>query len=176
MLQMHARSVQHPPPMADFAIAFCTAPTERETQMLLTEEELARLAAVAPFLQSEAKIALDAEGDYEIEVEFAAHLQPGLRVRARTAADARAETDTPPYPLDLFVGLPLDELRTLSASDGAARETAIARFGATFSPRLLRAIADMLPHEINLQAGVQSEPGVLALMLDDAGPGGNGPS
>lgn len=144
--------------------------------MLLTDEELARLDAIAPFLQSEAKTALDAEGDYEIEIELAEHLQPGLRVRAREPADAGAETDTPPYPLDLFVGLPLDELRTLSASEGAARETAIARFGATFSPRLLRAIAQMAPHEIDLQAGVQSEPGVLAVMLDNADPGADGPS
>ncbi|HEY2020862.1 hypothetical protein [Paraburkholderia sp.] len=142
--------------------------------MLLTEEELARLAAVAPFLESEAKSALGAQADYEIEMELAEHLQPGLRVRARVATDARADTDTPPYPLDLFVGLPIDELRALSASDGAARDRMIAHFGATFSPRLLRAIAEMLPHEVDLQAGVQSEAGVLAVMLENAAASGGG--
>jgi len=109
-------------------------------------------------------------------IEFAAHLQPGLCIRARTAADARVDTDTPPYPLDLFVGLPLDELRRFAASKGVALETAIARFGATLSPRLVRAIADMLPYQIDLQAGVQSEAGGLALLLENAGPGGNRPS
>jgi len=51
--------------------------------------------------------------------------------------------------------LALDELRRLAG----ALETAIARFGATLSPRLLRAIADMLPYQIDLQAEYKAKPG-----------------
>ncbi|SAK46830.1 hypothetical protein AWB79_01175 [Caballeronia hypogeia] len=135
--------------------------------MLLSDEELARLQSVAPFLQSEARQALEAEADYEVTMELQAHLQPGLRVRASEPSHFIADRDAPPYPVDLFVGLPLNELRALSHADDATREAEIARFGARFSPRLLRAIAKMTPHEIDLDAGVQSEAGTMSVMLDE---------
>ncbi|MDR5856604.1 hypothetical protein P9239_23250 [Caballeronia sp. LZ062] len=135
--------------------------------MLLTDEELARLETVAPFLQSEARTSLEFEAEYEITMELAEHLQPGLRVRAPVATGAAAAITAPPYPLDLFVGLPLNELRALAHADDRRREDAIALFGATFSPRLLRAIAKMTPNEIDLDAGVQSEAGTLAVMLEE---------
>jgi hypothetical protein len=136
--------------------------------MLLSDEELARLQSVAPFLQSEAHMALELEGDYEVTMELESHLQPGLRIRAPDTPGTSADPDAPPYALDLFVGLPLVELRALSHADAITREAEIARFGARFSPRLLRAIAIMAPHEIDLDAGVQSEAGTLAVMLDEA--------
>jgi hypothetical protein len=135
--------------------------------MLLSDEELARLQAAAPFLRSEARTALEAEADYEVTMELESHLQPGLRIRAPDSPQTSADPDAPPYPLDLFVGLPLSELRALSHSDDATREAELARFGARFSPRLLRAIATMTPHEIDLDAGVQSEAGTLAVMLEE---------
>ncbi|SAL26417.1 hypothetical protein AWB70_01509 [Caballeronia cordobensis] len=135
--------------------------------MLLSDEELARLQSVAPFLRSEAHSALEAEASYEVTMELESHLQPGLRIRAPESARTSADADAPPYPLDLFVGLPLSELRALSHADDATREADIARFGARFSPRLLRAIATMTPHEIDLDAGVQSEAGTLSVMLDE---------
>lgn len=136
--------------------------------MLLSDEELARLEAAEPFLREEARSALPADGDYEIRAELREHLQPGLRIRVPSGPGDAAQSQTPPYPLDLFVGLPLDEMRAIAHSDGAVRDQAIARFGATFAPRLLRAIATLTPHEINLDAGVQSEPGTLAVILDAA--------
>jgi hypothetical protein len=99
-------------------------------------------------------------------MELHDHLQPGLRLRAPTLPDTPADPETPPYRLDLFVGLPLDEMRDIANSEGAAQDAAIARLGATFSPRLLRAIATLTPHQINLNAGVQSDPGTLAVMLE----------
>jgi hypothetical protein len=135
--------------------------------MLLSDEELARLQSVAPFLQSEARAALEAEAEYEVTTEFETHLQPGLRIRTPDSRETNADPDSPPYAIDLFVGLPLNELRALSHADGATRDAALARFGARFSPRLLRAIAKMTPHEIDLDAGVQSEAGTLSVMLDE---------
>ena len=135
--------------------------------MLLTDEELARLQPVAPFLQSEARTSLEAEADYEVTMELENHLQPGLRIRAPESPATTLELNAPPYPLDLFVGLPLAELRTLANANERERNDAIALFGATFSPRLLRAIAKMTPHEIDLDAGVQSEAGTLSVMLDE---------
>ncbi len=70
-----------------------------------------RLEGVAPFLESEAKTSLNFAPDYEVTAEFAAHLQPSLRIRA--ANQDSGDADAPPYPLNLFVGLPLDELREL---------------------------------------------------------------
>ncbi|WP_244817404.1 hypothetical protein [Caballeronia sp. Lep1P3] len=137
--------------------------------MLLTDEELARLQTVAPFLQSEARTSLEAEADYEIVMELAEHLQPGLRVRAPESATTTASPDDPPYALNLFVGLPLAELRALAHADERERNAAIALFGATFSPRLLRAIATMTPNEIDLDAGVQSQAGTLSVMLEEIG-------
>jgi hypothetical protein len=135
--------------------------------MLLSDEELARLQSVAPFLRSEARSALEAEAGYEVTMELESHLQPGLRIRAPDSPRTNADAGAPPYPLDLFVGLPLSELRALSHADDATRETTLARFGARFSPRLLRAIATMTPHEIDLDAGVQSEAGTLSVMLEE---------
>ncbi|MDR5740637.1 MULTISPECIES: hypothetical protein [unclassified Caballeronia] len=134
--------------------------------MLLTDEELARLQPIAPFLQSEARTSLEAEADYEIVMELENHLQPGLRVRGPESPATTAEPDAPPYRIELFVGLPLAELRALANANERERDDAIALFGATFSPRLLRAIAKMTPHEINLDAGVQSESGTLSVMLE----------
>jgi hypothetical protein len=133
--------------------------------MLLSEEELARLQDVAPFLQREAREALEFEADYDVTMELENHLQPGLRVRAPLSR-TRGNSVAPPYPLDLFVGIPLDELHALAHDDQAQRDTAIARFGAQFSPRLLRAIARVTPHEIDLDAGVQSQAGTLSVMLE----------
>jgi hypothetical protein len=55
----------------------------------------------------------------------------------------------------------------LANANERERNDAIALFGATFSPRLLKAIAKMTPHEIDLDAGVQSEAGTLSVMLDE---------
>jgi hypothetical protein len=135
--------------------------------MLLTDEELARLDNVTPFLESEAKTSLEFAPDYEVTAEFQSHLQPGLRIRAPSSPTVTDESDpeTPPFPLNLFVGIPLDELRNLAYADDMSREAAIARFGATFSPRLLRAIEAEAPGAVNLDAGVQNEPGTLSVML-----------
>ncbi|MFM0137455.1 hypothetical protein [Caballeronia grimmiae] len=134
--------------------------------MLLTDEELARLQPIAPFLQSEARTSLEAEAEYEIVMELETHLQPGLRVRGTESPATTADPDAPPYPVDLFVGLPLEELRALANANDKERDDAIARFGATFPPRLLRAIAKMTPHQIDLDAGVQSEAGTLSVILE----------
>jgi hypothetical protein len=134
--------------------------------MLLNDEEIARLQSIAPFLQSEAHTALEFEADYVVTMELDTHLQPGLRIRAPEASTKNVNADGPPYSLDLFVGLPLDELRALANADDAAREAQLASFGAAFSPRLLRAIERMTPHEIDLDAGVQSEAGTLSVMLE----------
>jgi hypothetical protein len=134
--------------------------------MLLNDEEIARLQSVAPFLQSEAHTALEFEADYAVTMELETHLQPGLRIRAPYSSTTRVDADGPPYPLDLFVGLPLDELRALANADESAREAQLASFGSAFSPRLLRAIAKMTPHKIDLDAGVQSEAGTLSVMLE----------
>ncbi|MBW0446517.1 hypothetical protein EN871_05850 [bacterium M00.F.Ca.ET.228.01.1.1] len=136
--------------------------------MLLSDEELARLDGVAPFLESEAKTALNFAPDYEVTAELAAHLQPGLRIRAPapdTSAPDAGDKDVPPYPLNLFVGLPLEELRKLARADDSEREALIARFGASFTPRLLRAIETETPGAVNLDAGVQNESGTLSVML-----------
>ena len=133
--------------------------------MLLSDEELARLDSAEPFLREEARRALPAGSDYEIIAELRDHLQPGLRIRAR---DVATDTQTPPYPLDLFVGLPLDEIRYIANSADAARDAAIVRLGAAFAARLRRAIAMFTPHQIDLDAGVQSSPGTLAVILDPA--------
>ncbi|CAB3676883.1 hypothetical protein [Paraburkholderia rhynchosiae] len=142
--------------------------------MLLSDGELARLDGVAPFLESEARTSLTFAPEYEVTAELQAHLQPGLRVRAPAVhaaarapdSDSNPDPDKPPYPLNLFVGLPLDELRNLAHADDMAREAMIARFGATFAPRLLRAIETGTPGAINLDAGVQNEPGTLSVMLE----------
>jgi len=135
--------------------------------MLLSDEELARLESIAPFLQSEAVTALQGPIRYDVTMELASHLQPGLRFRVPETPPKGGDPEAPPYPLDLFVGLPLDELRALSNADENSRRALIARFGASFSPRLLKAIGGLTSHEVDLDAGVQSEAGTVAVMLDD---------
>ncbi|MBB5399307.1 hypothetical protein OKW50_001631 [Paraburkholderia youngii] len=134
--------------------------------MLLSDEELARLEGVEPFLREEARSALPADADYEVLAELHEHLQPGIRIRVPAGPDIAMEPRVPPYPLDLFVGLPLDELRDVANDEGAAREAALARFATTFAPRLQRAIAALTPYRIDLAAGVQSERGTLTVMLE----------
>ncbi|MEX3812168.1 hypothetical protein AB3X96_18200 [Paraburkholderia sp. BR13439] len=134
--------------------------------MLLSDEELARLEGVEPFLREEARSALPADADYEVLAELHEHLQPGIRIRVPAGPDIAMEPRVPPYPLDLFVGLPLDELRDVANDEGAAREAALARFATTFAPRLQRAIAALTPHRIDLAAGVQSERGTLTVILE----------
>lgn len=138
--------------------------------MLLSDEELARLDGVAPFLESKAKTSLNFAPSYEVTAEFAAHLQPGLRIRAPAPDAASEDPEAPPYPLNLFVGLPLDELRNLAYADDMAREAMIARFGASFTPRLLRAIEKETRGAINLDAGIQNDSGTLSVMLDEPEP------
>ncbi|WGS55241.1 hypothetical protein LFL96_35515 (plasmid) [Paraburkholderia sp. D15] len=135
--------------------------------MLLNDEELARLDGVAPFLESEAKTSLNFAPNYEVTAEFETHLQPGLRIRAPASDAASEDPEAPPYPLNLFVGLPLDELRNLAYADDMAREAMIGRFGASFTPRLLRAIEKETPGAINLDAGIQNDSGTLSVMLDE---------
>jgi hypothetical protein len=135
--------------------------------MLLTDEEIARLQTVVPLLLSEASTALQLAPHYEFTMELETHLQPGLRIRAPETPETAGDPDAPPYPLDLFVGLPLDELRGFARADDASRAERVAHFGAAFAPRLLRAINAQTPHEIDLEAGVQSQAGTLAVMLDD---------
>jgi hypothetical protein len=134
--------------------------------MLLSDEEIARLQNVVPSLLSEASTALQLAPHYDFTMELETHLQPGLRLRAPDTPETDGDRDSPPYPLDLFVGVPLDELRALAKADDASRAERVAHFGASFAPRLLRAINTQTPHEIDLEAGVQSEAGTLAVMLD----------
>jgi hypothetical protein len=139
--------------------------------MLLTDEELARLDTIGPFLVAAAREALpfarDDARDYEMTLELAEHLQPGLRIRAADMQPEAGDPDTPPYPLNLYVGLPLDELRALANAGDAERDRELARFGASFAARLDRAINTQTAHEIDLEAGVQSEAGTLAVELEN---------
>lgn len=136
--------------------------------MLLTGEDLAKIGAVAPFLHAAARAALKFAPNIEVDMELEAHLQPGMRIKAVEKTPQPGNPDEPPYPLNLFVGLPLDELRALANTEGPARDEALARFQETFAQRLSRAISKQTPHEINLEASVQSETGPLAVALDDA--------
>jgi len=91
---------------------------------MLNEEELAAVASIAPFLLSEAKTALASNARYTFTMELQTHLQPGLRIRSPESPDD--DPDSPPFPLDLFVGLPLAELRALASAEqtgeGAKRD------------------------------------------------------
>jgi hypothetical protein len=122
-------------------------------------------ASVAPFLLSEAKTALACSAGFAFTMELGMHVQPGLRIRSPVSLDD--DPDTPPFPLDLFVGLPLGELRALANAGDTEREALVARFGATFAPRLLRSIQRLTPHSVNYEAGCQSERGTLAVLLDE---------
>ena len=51
-------------------------------------------------------------------MELETHLQPGLRIRA---PDSSLDS-TPPFPLNLFVGIPTGELRTLAHANPAQRD------------------------------------------------------
>ncbi|MDR5755008.1 MULTISPECIES: hypothetical protein [unclassified Caballeronia] len=44
-----------------------------------------------------------------------------------------------------------------------------ARFGARFAPRLLRSIQHLMPHDVDYEAGCQSERGTIAVLLEDEG-------
>jgi len=44
----------------------------------------------------------------------------------------------------------------------------IAHFGATFSPRLLRAIQHFDSHTVDYEAGCQSEPGTSTVIFEDS--------
>jgi hypothetical protein len=135
--------------------------------IMLNDEELARVESIAPFLLSEAKTALASNAHYTFTMELEMHVQPGLRIRSLVSLDD--DPDSPPFPLDLFVGLPLGELRALVNAGDTERDALVARFGATFAPRLLRSIQRLAPHDVNYEAGCQSERGTLAVLLEDEG-------
>jgi hypothetical protein len=77
------------------------APTR---SIMLNDKELARVESIAPFLLSEAKTALEGSAGFEFTMELEMHVQPGLRIRSPVNLDD--DPDSPPFPLDLFVGLP----------------------------------------------------------------------
>ena len=137
--------------------------------MLLIDDEIARLESLAPFLLSEAKAALASNVGHAFTMELAEHVPPGLRIRAPD--NPNDDRDAPLWPLDLFVGLPLVELRRLANATDGARERLIARFGATFVPRLSRAIRQLAPHDIHYEAGRQTEKETLTVLLDEPAAG-----
>ncbi|WP_322049967.1 hypothetical protein [Paraburkholderia bannensis] len=133
--------------------------------MLLTDDEIARIRAFEPFLLNEARAALHNAPRYDLSLELATDLEPGLRIRApQGIAPAPAE---PPFPLNLYVALPADELRELTTLDDASRAAAIAHFGKTLVSRLRHAIQSQLAHEVDLYAGVQGESGTLTVTLGE---------
>ena len=134
---------------------------------MLNDKELARVESIAPFLLSEAKTALEGSAGFEFTMELEMHVQPGLRIRSPVNLDD--DPDSPPFPLDLFVGLPLAELRALANADDTERDALVARFGASFAPRLLRSIQHLVPHDVDYEAGCQSERGTIAVLLEDEG-------
>jgi hypothetical protein len=131
--------------------------------MSLTDAELANLQGVSARLASKARTASPGNTLFEFTMELESHLQPGLRIRAPRSPED--DPDSPPFPLDLLVGIPLPELQALAHADDAERDRLIAHFGASFSPRLLRAIQQFEPHEIDFDAGCQSAPGTPVVML-----------
>ncbi|WP_321951979.1 hypothetical protein [Paraburkholderia bannensis] len=131
--------------------------------MWLTDDEIARIRAFEPFLLNEARAALHNAPRYDLSLELATDLEPGLRIRA-PQSDPSAE---PPFPLNLYVALPADELRALTTLDDASRATAIAHFGKTLVSRLRHAIQSQLAHEVDLYAGVQGESGTLTVTLGE---------
>ncbi|WP_309784736.1 MULTISPECIES: hypothetical protein [unclassified Caballeronia] len=134
---------------------------------MLNDEELATVKSIAPFLLSEAKTALASNAQYTFTMELEAHVQPGLRIRSPVSPGD--DPDSPPFPLDLFVGLPVAELRALAHAGDTERDALVARFGARFAPRLLRSIQHLMPHDVDYEAGCQSERGTLAVLLEDEG-------
>ncbi|MEA3116181.1 MAG: hypothetical protein QOG58_5980 [Caballeronia sp.] len=131
---------------------------------MLTDQEISLLQDVVPRLLSEAKTASADNVNFIFTMELETHLQPGLRIRApESSIDS-----TPPFPLNLFVGIPIGELRTLAHANPSQRDRLIAHFGATFSPRLLRAIHHFDAHSIDYEAGCQSEAGTSTVILEDS--------
>jgi len=131
---------------------------------MLDDQEISALQDVVPALLSEAKTSSPENADFVFTMELESHLLPGLRIRNPPSP----EDNPPPYALDLFVGIPIAELRTLAHANAEEREKLIARFGATFSPRLLRAVQHFDAHTINYEAGYQSEPGTTTVILEDS--------
>ncbi|WP_322069864.1 hypothetical protein [Paraburkholderia bannensis] len=131
--------------------------------MWLTDDEIARIRAFEPFLLNEARAALHNAPRYDLSLELATDLEPGLRIRA-PQGEASAE---PPFPLNLYVALPADELRELTTLDDASRAASIAHFGKTLVSRLRHAIQSQLAHEVDLYAGVQGECGTLTVTLGE---------
>ena len=131
---------------------------------MLTVQEIALLQDVVPRLLAEAKTASPDNADFIFTMELETHLQPGLRIRA---PESSIES-TPPFPLNLFVGIPIGELRALAHANSAQRDRLVAQFGATFSPRLLRAIHHFDAHKIDYEAGCQSEPSTSTVILEDS--------
>lgn len=131
---------------------------------MLSEQEISALQDVAPSLLSEAKTASPENKAFVFSMELESHLLPGLRIRMPPSPD----DNPPPFPLDLFVGIPLAELKALAHADAAERQKLVAHFGATFSPRLLRAIQHFDAHTVNYEAGFQSEPGTTSVILEDS--------
>ncbi|SAL74818.1 hypothetical protein [Caballeronia telluris] len=134
---------------------------------MLNDEELATVKSIAPFLLSEAKTALACNARYTFTMELETHVQPGLRIRSPVSPDD--DPDSSPFPLDLFVGLPVAELRALANAGDTERDALVARFGARFAPRLLRSIQHLTPHDVDYEAGCQSERGTLAVLLENEG-------
>ncbi|CAN7683276.1 hypothetical protein [Caballeronia sp. LjRoot31] len=130
---------------------------------MLTDQEISSLQDVVPHLLSEAKTASPDNASFIFTMELGTHLQPGLRIRAPNFSIDSA----PPFPLNLFVGIPIDELRTLAHATPTQRDQLIAHFGVTFSPRLLRAIQRFDAHTIDYDAGCQSEPGPSTVILEE---------
>ncbi|WP_321839326.1 hypothetical protein [Paraburkholderia bannensis] len=135
--------------------------------MWLTDDEIARIRAFEPFLLNEARAALHNAPRYDLSLELATDLEPGLRIRAPRAPPQGDTPAEPPFPLNLYVALPADELRALTMLDDASRAAAIAHFGKILVSRLRHAIQSQLAHEVDLYAGVQGESGTLTVTLGE---------
>ena len=110
---------------------------------------------------SEAKTTSPDNANFTFTIELESHLLPGMRIRTPQSA-----ADTPPFALDLFVGIPIAELRALANANITQQDQLIAHFGATFSPRLLRATQHFSSPTIYYEAGCQSGPGTSSLILE----------
>lgn len=135
--------------------------------MLLTDDEIARIRAIEPLLLDEARAALHNAPRYDLSLELATDLEPGLRIRAPQTLPQRCDADAQTFALNLYVMLPADELRALTTLDRASCAAAVAHFGKTFVSRLRHAIQSQLAHEVDLYAGVQGEAGTLAVTLGE---------
>jgi len=91
--------------------------------VMLTDQEISSLQDVVPRLLSEAKTASPGNANFIFTMELETHLQPGLR-GFRIRAPESSIDSTPPYPLNLFVGIPVGELRTLAHAAPAQRDCA----------------------------------------------------